>query len=129
MPMAYKDYPFYHGANAFTFEKSRILKANSTLAEQTLWKKLKAKKFHGLKFRRQHPLNKFIVDFYCNELKLAIELDGNIHLVEEIHDRDVEREKIILRFGVTILRFENEEVLQNIYSILTKPLCTESAEV
>ena len=118
--MAYKDYPFYHGAKAYTFEQARALKANSTEAEELLWQKLKAKRFHGLKFRRQHPINKFVVDFYCNELKLVIEVDGGIHLKEDIRERDIERENIISEFGLTIVRYTNEEIMDNIICVLIK---------
>ena len=90
-----KDYPFYFGAQAHTFKYANELRESSTDAEKILWQKLKAKKFFNLKFRRQHPINQFIVDFYCDILKLVIELDGGYHNIPEVKERDEERENML----------------------------------
>lgn len=118
--MAYKDYPFYFGATAKIFERARALRKISTEAEKILWKQLKAKKFSGLKFRRQHPINKFIADFFCDKLNLIIEIDGGIHQIEEVEERDIAREKVLKEFGFTILRFTNNDIIYNIDFILNK---------
>lgn len=65
---------------------------------------------NGLKFRRQHPLSCFIVDFYCHELKLVVEVDGNIHEEESVKKRDKLREASIRKLGINIIRFTNEDV-------------------
>jgi len=69
----------HQNANANTFHKARWLKENETPAEKLLWEQLKGKKLDGFKFRRQHPLGKYILDFYCHTKKLAIEIDGGYH--------------------------------------------------
>ena len=82
----------------------------------------KAKKFFNLKFRRQHPINQFIVDFYCDQLKLVIELDGDYHDIPEIKERDEEREHMLKEWGLKVIRFKNKEVETDIKSILLKIL-------
>ena len=68
------------------------------------------RKILGLKFRRQHPLNYFIADFYCHEALLVIEIDGSIHDLEEVKQRDIQREKIINELGITVIRCTNDEL-------------------
>lgn len=120
MAKSYKDYPFYHGAIASLFKNARILKHESTESEQILWKELKAKRFLGLKFRRQHPIDKFVVDFLCNEYKLIVDVDGGIHNEESVKERDIKRENILRELGWGIIRFSNEEIHYNISSVLEK---------
>lgn len=115
-----KDYPFFIGAQAHTFQNANALRESSTDAEKILWQKLKAKKFFNLKFRRQHPINQFIVDFYCDQLKLVIELDGGYHNIPEIKERDEEREHMLKEWGLKVIRFKNEEVETNLKSVLLK---------
>lgn len=108
------DAEFFYGATPEIFFRAAQLRINMTRAEKMLWGKLRKKQISGLTFRRQHPINQFIADFYCHKLKLVIEVDGSIHELEytKIHDkgRDDEFEK----FGITTLRFKNEEVIENI---------------
>jgi very-short-patch-repair endonuclease len=66
----------HFGADAFTFRKAEELRINMTKAEKLLWEEIRNNKLDGLKFRRQHPIGRFIVDFYCHKLKIIIELDG-----------------------------------------------------
>ena len=117
---AYKDYPFFFGAKANTFENARALRKNTTESEKILWQSLKAKKFFGLKFRRQHPINQFIVDFFCDELSLVIEIDGSIHAIQEIKEYDEGREAMLREWELTVIRFTNEEVKTNINKVLEK---------
>lgn len=88
-------------------------------AEVILWSKLKSK---GLdyKFRRQYSVEKFVMDFYCPRLKLAIEVDGDSHFVEDAENRDIERQTIIETFGITFLRFTNKEIYENVDGVLDK---------
>ena len=72
----------------------------------------------GLKFRRQHPLRLYIVDFYCHSIRLIVELDGNIHDRVDVKERDEQREAELRSWGYRILRFKNKEVLQNINKVL-----------
>ena len=99
-------------------QKRKRLRNNATKAERILWKYLKNNQLENSKFRRQYSIDQFVVDFYCPELKLAIEVDGKSHFSEDQIPYDVERENYIKSFGIHFLRFTNNEVYQNIDSIL-----------
>lgn len=86
------------------------LRQNLTPAEAFLWKHLKGGQFEGRKFRRQHSIENFIVDFYCASEKLVIELDGQIHFNEEAQIYDKAREEVIEKLGFTVIHFENKMV-------------------
>ena len=90
------------------------LRSRSTEAENILWEHLRGKKLAGLKFKRQYSVDHFVVDFYCTELKLAIELDGMIHSDKEIKNHDENRDGYLSEFGIQILRIKNEIVLGNV---------------
>lgn len=109
----------FFGAIPLLFEKAKDLRDRTTTAEYTLWQYLRNKKL-GVKFRRQHPLFLYVVDFYCHELKLVIEVDGGIHELEEIKKLDKEREINIRELGLTVIRFSNNEVLYQIEKVLEK---------
>jgi very-short-patch-repair endonuclease len=104
----------FYGADSQTFEAATILRKNMTLPELILWKKLKNKKLFNTKFRRQHPINIFIVDFYCHEYKLIIEVDGEIHNSDENREYDEGRAYELERYGLKIFRFTNDQVTFNI---------------
>jgi very-short-patch-repair endonuclease len=70
------DFPFHHEAHYTVFDNANTLKKQQTRAERVLWQQLRRRQLLGLKFRRQHPIANYILDFYCNDLKLAIEVDG-----------------------------------------------------
>ena len=89
------------------------LRNNATSAEAALWNLIKNKKLNGLKFRRQHSLGKYIVDFYCSSERLIIELDGNPHGLYSRIEKDQERDDFLLTLGYKILRFENRFVFQD----------------
>jgi very-short-patch-repair endonuclease len=108
----------FYGAKGDTFEAAKILRKNMTLPEVLLWKKLNDKTLFDCKFRRQHPANIFILDFYCHELKLAIEIDGEIHDSEEIKDYDVGRSAELGKFGINIIRFSNDQILFEINMVV-----------
>ena len=116
-----KSYAMFAGAEPEIFRFAEKLRTNMTNAERKLWDYLK-KKPHGLKFRRQHPFNKYILDFYCHKAKLAIELDGLYHLSISQKKLDQERTNVILGLGVKELRFINSEVLENIDLVLDEVL-------
>ena len=86
-------------------EKRKALRNNSTSAEATLWLKIKGKQVGGLKFRRQHSVGNYIIDFYCPSLKLGIELDGQYHVY--LKEQDIKRDEFLYSKGITILRYEN----------------------
>ena len=114
------DYPFFHDASPNSFEKARLLRRNATSAEEELWKHIRRRQLDGLRFRRQHPVDQFILDFYCHESRLAIEVDGLIHQQREQKMYDQEREIIIEGFGIKILRFKNDEVFRSLPEVLDK---------
>ena len=91
-----------------------------TLAEQELWKHIRKNQLDGFRFRRQHPVAQFILDFYCHESTLSIELDGSIHDLEDQKQYDQERDYEIRQLGIEILRFKNEEVFENLTDVLNK---------
>jgi len=90
---------------------ARDLRRQQTEAERILWGEIRAGKIDGAIFRRQHIIKGFIVDFYCPSKKVAIELDGAIHLKQK--EADKERQKLLECIGIRVLRFKNEEVLVN----------------
>ena len=112
----------FYGADSETFETAHMLRKNMTLAELILWKKLKDRRLFKSKFRRQHPINRFIVDFYNHEFKLVIEIDGEIHRDNQATDYDSGRTYELEKFGIKVLRFSNEEVIYNSKSVIEKIL-------
>lgn len=87
-------------------------------AEIILWSKLKNKSLCGYKFRRQYSVNKFVIDFYSPELKLAIEVDGDSHFTDGVDVRDKERQMIIESYDIKFLRYTNREVYENVDGII-----------
>lgn len=103
----------FYNAHPILFERAKNFRANSTEAEKLLWERLSGKQL-GFKFRRQHPLDSFVVDFYCHSGKLVIELDGTSHDNDETARKDEERDDILSTYSIRILRFRNDEVFQEI---------------
>ena len=98
---------------------ARELRKNQTEAEELLWQVLRNRQLNNLKFRRQHPLKVgFILDFYCAEAKLGLEIDGGYHSPQEQQEFDEERTKIISEYGIRIIRFTNGQVIQNTEQVL-----------
>jgi very-short-patch-repair endonuclease len=95
-------------------ELRKELRNNQPKAEQVLWHRLKAKRFLDIKFRRQHGIGPFIVDFYCTEFKLAIEIDGDSHFNEEAIKKDNSRTAYLEKEGIEVIRFTNTDVYKNI---------------
>ncbi|UZO82073.1 endonuclease domain-containing protein [Aquimarina sp. ERC-38] len=94
------------------------LRKNLTSSEAFLWTYLQKKKLEGRKFRRQHSIHNFIVDFYCAEEKLVIELDGEYHNTPHQMEKDKKRDKTLNDMGFTVLRFENQMVFNALPSVL-----------
>ena len=97
-----------------------MLRSNMPKAEIVLWSKLKSKGLDGYKFRRQYSVGKFVIDFYCPSLKLAIEVDGDSHFSEVSEVSDKERQDFIESFGISFLRFTNKEIYENLDQVLAK---------
>jgi cyclase len=93
------------------YQRARELRNNATHAETLLWGYLKTKP-HGFKFRRQHPFSVYILDFYCHSLKLVIEVDGKIHSLPDVKENDEQRQALLQKEGLIVLRFNND-VIEN----------------
>ena len=109
----------YYGASHLIFQIAEDLRNRMTPAEEVLWKLIHINEWK-LKFRRQHPIWNYVADFYCHKLKLVIELDGGIHEQEEVKKYDQAREDHLKEFGLTVLRFKNEQVLKNSDEVLNE---------
>ena len=102
------------------FAKAKELRKELTEAEIILWDRIRNRQLNGLKFRRQHPIDIFIADFYCHEMKLIVELDGGIHDTIEQMEYDDGRSFELEEKGFKIIRFRNEEVFNEIEQVLEK---------
>lgn len=96
-------------------QRAKELRNNSTLAEVLLWQQLKAKKLRGLDFHRQKPIDSYIVDFFCAELMLAIEIDGITH--DNKIDYDKLRDQRLETLGISVLRFLDTDVKRNLAGV------------
>ncbi|MGI6208936.1 MAG: endonuclease domain-containing protein [Anaerolineae bacterium] len=103
-------------AQANIRERARELRKEQTPTEILLWQHLRGRQLLGLKFRRQHPVGRFIADFYCAEYKLVIEIDGPVH--DQHPGRDEERDEILSAQGHTVLHFTNTQVEQDLPGVL-----------
>ncbi len=97
---------------------ARKLRSNMTSAEIILWSRLRRKQMSGLQFYRQKPIAGYIVDFYCAEAKLVVELDGDSHYQEGAQEYDRIRDEFMRSMGLRILRFTNQDVAQNLDGVL-----------
>lgn len=105
-------------ATEHSINRARTLRAAQTTAEVALWRKLRNRQLSGWKFRRQHPIDRFIVDFVALDGKLIIEIDGGTHSTDAEVRSDRERERILETLGFQILRFSNDDVRTNVEGVL-----------
>lgn len=94
------------------------LRKSLTPAEAFLWKQIQNKKLEGRKFRRQHSVENYILDFYCFEERLAIELDGQVHFNPAAIENDTRRTERLNQLGIKVIRFENKMVFENLQEVL-----------
>jgi very-short-patch-repair endonuclease len=97
-------------------KRARELRSNMTIAELKLWAEIKGEQLNGVKFRRQHPILPYIVDFYAPQLKLVVEVDGDTH--DEKKEYDARRDKFLKNKGYDVLRFTNEAIHQDLEGVL-----------
>jgi very-short-patch-repair endonuclease len=95
---------------------ARDLRGRETGAENLLWAALRGRRLAGLKFRRQHPIGPFVLDFCCVDRRLAIELDGQVHATQQAHDAD--REALLIAVVARVLRFPNAAVRDDLSQVL-----------
>jgi len=99
-------------------EFARQLRNNSTKTEILIWQKLKRKQLYGYDFHRQKPIDNYILDFFCYELMLGIEIDGYSHELIEVFEKDTKKTKKMKQFGITVLRFSDAQVLKEMENVL-----------
>ena len=110
-------YDMFYGATPILFSFARELRSNLTEAENALWQKLKKNQL-GVRFKSQHPLYKYIADFYCHKAKLVIEIDGEYHRKQK--EYDVDRSHDLEQLGIRVIRFSNSEVIEDLDQVVSK---------
>lgn len=111
MPRAIRGQPDY-------LDITRRLRSNMTGPEAPLWSRLRARQLQGLKFRRQHGIGPYIVDFYCPEQSLVIEVDGDSHADADQVVKDRQREQYLQSLGLRIIRYINDDIVKNLDGVL-----------
>lgn len=109
----------FYKANPLIFKKAEELRNNPTEAENLLWNYLSQNSL-GVKFRRQHPAHIYVLDFYAHQIKLAIEIDGTIHDLDDVKKNDIERQTYLESIGIKVIRFSNVDVFGRIESVVQK---------
>ncbi len=99
-------------------QQAKALRKTMTKAERVFWEHVRRRRYPGYRFRRQQVIDGFIVDFYCSKLRLAIEIDGEVHNDRKIYDRD--RDAILEQHGIKVLRFSNTDVIHDIEKVMWK---------
>lgn len=113
-PLPFGERVRVRGMKRNNINKCRSLRKNQTDAEKKLWGLLRNRKLSNMKFRRQFSAGKYIIDFYCPEIRLGIEADGGQHYGDDSRHRDTRRTKEIAERGIKIIRFSNRDILTNI---------------
>jgi very-short-patch-repair endonuclease len=114
----------YFGAKPHIFRLAEEMRTNPTEAEKILWKHVKKIRSLGYTFRRQHPIDIFIADFYCHRIKLVIEVDGEVHNDDQSREHDDGRTGHLERYGIKVIRFTNEQVIKNEELVVKQILIT-----
>jgi len=110
--------PIYFGASAELLKLAGDLRHSMSKAERLLWAQLRNRKIDGFRFRRQLPIGDFIVDFFCYDKKVAIEVDGGVHNNQSQAERDIERTRMLNKLGIEVIRFKNLEVETQIDQVI-----------
>ncbi len=118
--MADEKINMFYGASALIFQRAKELRDNQTSAEALLWNRLSKSQFYGFRFKRQQPISGFIADFYCHASKLVIEVDGDVHNLESQKEYDINRTIELENLGLTVIRFTNTDIVNNLESVLDK---------
>ncbi len=102
------------------FKLARGYRKDPTEAEKVLWEHLRLFRKDGFVFRRQHPVVFFVADFYCHSIKLVVEVDGGIHTNPRVQEYDENRSGELDRYGITVMRLKNEEIINNLEQVLSR---------
>jgi cyclase len=105
------------GASSTIFGRAKQLRNKQTFAEILLWSRLRNNQL-GVRFRRQHPISNFVVDFYCHQCKLVIEVDGSVHQDKTVKMEDQTKEESLSAMGLVVMRFTNDSVINHIEEVL-----------
>lgn len=116
--MTYSKAEFFYGASPEIFCLASELRKNITKAEKLVWEKVRKKQILGLRFRRQHPIDKYIVDFYCHPARLVVEIDGDIHLKPVNKELDKIRTKDLINLDLIVIQFTNKQVFENLNEVV-----------
>lgn len=116
----YYDRSMWKGAPSQNFSHAQDLRSNLTPAEKILWDKMQTEPFRRFHFRRQHPIQNFIVDFYSHSLKLVVEVDGCYHQSANQKDSDEKRTEILEFQGLQVIRFSNDDVIHETDMVVNK---------
>ncbi|HKL17464.1 MAG TPA: endonuclease domain-containing protein [Halalkalibaculum sp.] len=103
-----------------TKKQRRNLRNNQTSSERLLWSALKGRQVLKLKFRRQHGIGNYIVDFYCPALKLVVEVDGESHFTKKGMQHDLKRDQYLTDLGITVCRFNNQQIHENLEGVIAE---------
>ncbi len=114
------DISMWKGAPTSSFLKAKELRNQMTISERQLWSELEKNKLLGIKFRRQHPIGIYIVDFYAHKFKLIIELDGKYHQNKKQQILDKERTAFLEFNGLKVIRFKNDEIMENLATVIER---------
>ncbi|AGA78845.1 endonuclease domain-containing protein [Echinicola vietnamensis] len=114
----------FFGASAEIKRRAKELRKMLTPVEKVLWEVLRNRQLNELKLRRQHPISRFIVDFYCHEHQLIVEVDGEVHLDIDQKERDEGRTFELEELGLKVIRFTNKEVYSDLENVLRKIVST-----
>ena len=110
----------FFGASPEIIRRASELRKNMTEAERILWSALRRKQLNGRRFRRQHPIDRFIADFYCHEARLVVEVDGGIHQLRDQREYDIGRSDELDSLGLRVIRFTNEQVKNKLQEVLSE---------
>ena len=110
---------WYSEYNTLKLKDTRkVLRKNQTKPEEIFWNKVRVKQFHWLKFRRQHSIWRYILDFYCNELKICVEIDWDNHFEEDTKEYDKIRTEFLETAWIKVIRYTNKEIIENTEGVL-----------
>ena len=114
------DFRLHYGASTDLIDLSKTLRKRMTPAESVIWQELRRRNIAGYRFRRQHAISNYVVDFFCFEKAIVIEIDGGIHDEPENQEKDANRSAELDRLGLKVIRFKNEEVLNDMETVIKK---------
>jgi very-short-patch-repair endonuclease len=110
----------FYNAKPDIFQKTKTLRLNMTASEKIIWNRINKGKIMGLRFKARHPIDIFIFDFYCHELKLVVEIDGDIHNNHDQRSYDEGRTAELEHFDIKVVRFKNDEVSTDIEKVINE---------